>query len=1056
MTARRASVHLILSRDPRRLLEAAAAGFFAPRSPSAGPWPSPPYILALRQGGLRDDLIGLAAERGVAGWFDPPLRVFHELPGILGAGPLKPCGEFERTVILGGALRRFGGEVFGRLHRGEDFIAALDRLFGELLAEGVTPDGFRAALRARGDRDEFERDRDAELDLVFQSYVEQLAAAGRRDGRDTWLDSARALTADPAAFARRLGERREIRLLGLQDLRGGWRALLAALAASPALDRMAIYTADELDLGPELPAQVTRLDAADALAARTFAPAPPPAPAAARPRAGESPALAFLAAPDVERELDEVARRVRQLADAGAPLGRIAVVTRQARPYVDLAVAALDRFGVPATARRRTALREIPAVRAVRSLLAAAADGWSRHGLVELAEQPYLANELDARMLNFAGFSRRISGLAEWERTLRQLGDAAAAEEARGSGDDGDHRRAYPPSPRLRAAAEAFARFAAQAAALDRKRTLAEWLEWLDRFLSEDPWGIERRIHAVPGERFDVVRLDLAGRRMLGELVTAWRQALGAWGGADDPLAIEDFHRQLDDLLDGDVALPTPVPHGVQVLEALAAAYRSFDHVFVVGLEGGRFPVRQPGSPILDEAERAALAEHGLPFEPRAVWDARERELFRMVVAGATGTLTLSWARVDAAGREVGRSAFVEALAEAAGLDPEHCAEETSASEVTVPGARLYAGADGPARALHAWRIERARRSGEPSPWNGRIESPALLAWLAEEFGDGRLWSPTQLESYAKCPWSYFSRRLLRVARLEDPDEDMDAATRGTLAHEALHRFYDAALAKVGGPVLLREHDREWASPLLDHAVEDAFAGAQGRWLGHPTLLHAKRAELRRLLHRYLDFELAQNEKMFNNRSPAARMLRTGVAEHELTFDDVVLERGGVRFRFRGSIDRVETGVDERVASGGFVAAVDYKSSKDSAPGGGSSAREAPWHDRVVLQVPLYAYALATLRPDLEVARVEYRALKQRETVHPLDLVKVDRAAGALTRDAAARAKLDTALDAVAEHVLRIRAGEFPAAPVESCGCPSFCHALEICRVKGGPRVDNH
>jgi hypothetical protein len=396
----------------------------------------------------------------------------------------------------------------------------------------------------------------------------------------------------------------------------------------------------------------------------------------------------------------------------------------------------------------------------------------------------------------------------------------------------------------------------------------------------------------------------------------------------------------------------------------------------------------------------------------------------------------------------------VEALAEAAGLSPETCAEETSASEVAVPGARLYDGADGPARAVHAWRIERARRSGAPSPWNGRIESPALVAWLAEEFGDGRLWSPTQLESYAKCPWSYFSQRLLRIARLEDPDEDMDAATRGTLAHEALHRFYDAALAKVGGPVLLLPGDREWAEPLLDRAVDDAFAAAHGRWLGHRTLQEAKRHELRRSLHRFFDAELEHNRKLFIPAANNYKTVRTGVIEHELGFSEVVLERGGVRFRYRGSIDRVEAGIDSDVPSERFLSALDYKSSRYAAPGGGSrdSERQA-WDDRVVLQVPLYAHALTALRPGAEVARVEYRELRKGEPVHRLELVQVKRRTHSLEAAPDARAKLDTALDAVAEHVLRIRAGAFPAAPAESCGCPPFCHALEICRVKDGPRV---
>src|SRR5688572_16648063 len=227
---RAAQVELVIARDPLRLLEQAAEGFLTPlRASGDQPFPSPPYLLALRQGGLRDDLIRLATERGVPGWFDPPLCTFQELPARLGQTSRKPCDDFERAVIIGGVLRQFGGEVFGRLQRPQDFIGAIDRLLGELVAEGTTPEAFRTALESRPDRDRFERTRDAELQVIHQEYLTRLAERNRRDGRDALLDCAAAIAADPGALTERLGQRREIRLFGLQDLRGGWHTLLSTL-----------------------------------------------------------------------------------------------------------------------------------------------------------------------------------------------------------------------------------------------------------------------------------------------------------------------------------------------------------------------------------------------------------------------------------------------------------------------------------------------------------------------------------------------------------------------------------------------------------------------------------------------------------------------------------------------------------------------------------------------------------------------------------------------------------------------------------------------------------
>ncbi|MEP6474745.1 MAG: PD-(D/E)XK nuclease family protein, partial [Gemmatimonadota bacterium] len=751
---------------------------------------------------------------------------------------------------------------------------------------------------------------------------------------------------------------------------------------------------------------------------------------------------------------EAVASRVRELADTGVPFNRIAIVSRRARPSVDLALAALDRFGVPAVARRRVRLGDIPVIRALRAILDAAAEGWSRHGLAELAEQPFFGNDLDARVINLAGYRTRIMGLADWSGALTALIAEAEAREQPMEGEGEGRRSGFPSAATIRNAAAGFARFEVHARTLSEARSATGWLTWLERFLAEDRWGILARIYAVPDGRYDLARTDLAGLRTLTLLLDEWRSALQQWGGADQILTIAEFSAQLQSQLELDVPLWTTVQRGVQVLEGFAAAYRSFDHLFIIGMEAGNFPIRAPTTPLLDEVDRLSLFGQGLPFEPRETWDTRERELFRILLAGSLQSVTVSWSRLDPDGKEVLRSGFVEALAEAAGLDPDSVGEPIPASRVMTPGARLTRGPAAVDQAVHAVRIERLRESGVLSPWNGQITDPALLAWLAEEFGDNRLWSPSQLESYAKCPWAYFSGRLLGVDKREEPDEEIDPAMRGTVLHQALRIFFDGACQRIGGPVLLRQADLTWAQPALADALDQALTFQGSAWLGHPALQGVRRAELARLLARYLNSEVESNEKLFNNRTKLANTLRTAVESSEVGFKDMVLARGGVRIRYRGTIDRVEVGVDERAGAGvsKYLAAVDYKTTKYSAPGGAGKTTEA-YADGVVIQIPLYAYALSQLRPGSTLSRLEYRALKQGDTIHSLDLVQVDKKSGTVSDNDEARAQYESALDAAANHVLAARHGEFPAAPPESCGCPPFCHALEICRVAGGPRV---
>ncbi|HEU4565309.1 MAG TPA: PD-(D/E)XK nuclease family protein [Gemmatimonadaceae bacterium] len=1038
-------LRLITGCDPERLLRRAADEFLVRRAATPGePFPTVPYLLALRQGGLRDDVLEMAAEAGVPGWFDPPLCVFHELPEWLGAPEREVMGDYERLVLLARILRDDEESgVFARLARPDDFVDAVDRLFGELVAESVAPDELARALASRPERDDFERRRDADLSRAYAAYHAELARLKKGDGRDTWAWCARAVESGAADLARSLRGRREVRIFGLQDLRRGWMRLFRALAGCDALDEVAIYSSAPLPELESLAPETERLEE-HPVAARLFSDSP---------ERDERARATLVVAPDVDREMEWVARRVRELVDAGTAPHRIAVVSRQARPHVDRALAALAGAGVPATARRRVGLREIPAVRAIGALFDAAAEGWTRRGLAELAEHPYFDCGITARIINHIGFRRRVEGLAAWEGAIRALErEAREHEERLAAGEEVEERRAraLPPARSITDARERFGPFAARAKALDAARRLGEWLAWLSDFLERDPWGMRARIHAVPDERFEIARLDIAGWNGLRSIVREWRGAVEELGAGGEMLRAAEFDWQLRACLSGDVALWTPVKRGVQVLESLAAAYRTFDHLFLVGMEGGAFPRSAPSSPVLDEGERAALAAAGVPLEPRAVWDAREKELFRVLVAGARERLTLSYSRLDDGGREVISSAFVEELDSVLAFEK----EEIPSHEVVLPGVALYRSDEALAQARHAAAVERAREAGAASPYAGHIAHAELVSWLEEEFGDDRVWSPTQLEEFAKCPWAYFSKRLLRLERVEDPGEDMEPSVRGSILHDALRRFYDAARSRDGGrPVFLLESDAEWAMPLVDEAVEAAFDEATRRgWTGVEALRPAKLAELGRIARGLLAWEMRLHEDMTDPKTKkrkAPAMIRTGVHAHEVAFGDMVYEHDGVRLRYRGFIDRVEVSVDERAPGVMFVAATDYKTTKYSTPGGGE---KKAWEDGVVLQVPLYAHALSKLYADHVVARVDYVTLNRPEQVHALELYTFDRKAKEPVESVEAVERWKSALSAAVHHIRRARRGEFPAAPPESCKCPPWCHGRDICRVPGGPR----
>jgi hypothetical protein len=446
---------LLHAADPEALLTHAAQPFCTSRAAAQLP------LLAVRQGGLRDELQARAARAGCPGWLGTPVVVFAELPELL-AGDQAPLTRAERRALLDGLLTsiplaRLGG---ARAHRG--FLDALDGLFGDLVAERVAPE----RLTVPGARDgAWETVRDSDLRTLYAAYLEAVAGlqpqdgVARSDGRDGRTLAAEAVRTRPDEVRRRLrrplggpDEPVTIAVYGLNDLRRGWDHLLDALLDAPFVDEVRVYlpldhvvgdraaterasleAIGEHDLIDALlarrPREVVRVPdarsdgASDVLASlrgalfRTDATSGPHTPTTP---------VAAVGAPDLARELEVVARRVKRLiVDKGAAPHTIAVVSRKSRPYGPRAVEVLRRHGVPVTARLRTNLAEVPAVAALLRVFRAAAEGFAWRTLAELAESPYFDLALDVGLL------RRVSTRGSLPHA-RRLG--AGARDAGGRG----------------------------------------------------------------------------------------------------------------------------------------------------------------------------------------------------------------------------------------------------------------------------------------------------------------------------------------------------------------------------------------------------------------------------------------------------------------------------------------------------------------------------------------------------------------------------------------------------------------------------------------------
>jgi hypothetical protein len=455
---------------------------------------------------------------------------------------------------------------------------------------------------------------------------------------------------------------------------------------------------------------------------------------------------------------------------------------------------------------------------------------------------------------------------------------------------------------------------------------------------------------------------------------------------------------------------------GVQVLTVAEARGRTFDHLFLLGLNRAVMPRPVREDPLLPDDLRQVL-QRVLPDLPlaRDGFD-DERHAFAQLLSAAPAAC-LSWQVADDDGKPLSASPLVERLLP--GLEPRpspalfgspspgagggdgQAGEWQAAGEVARPAdehgvlAGLYGSRLDFARVLPiavaqvrselgrplldldpaAVAAARMRVLDEQDPDLRTAEGRAVAARLGPYFGfvgparqrGGHPLYVTHLEALAACPWQLFVGRLLRVERPPDPLGALpgaDPLRLGNLVHRALDRIVKRALAASGGAAAVTvavgwPAAEELAALLQEAAVE--VLSAEG--LDLPGLARA-------LASHALPF--AEAARDFDWPEPGATVaVAASEVEGELVLEGGEGERRGLPRRLRFRADREDV-VD------GHRRFTDYKTGKPL-----SEARDAWKRRRQLLgeiragkRLQVVAYLLAAggeralgrylfLRPDL-------------------------------------------------------------------------------------------
>jgi hypothetical protein len=571
----------------------------------------------------------------------------------------------------------------------------------------------------------------------------------------------------------------------------------------------------------------------------------PPARAETAPAmAGGAPQIEAFEAIGAEAETRELARRVRALLDGGARTEGIGVVARDLGSYRLPLRRHFHRLGIPFSGVGERGALE-PAGRRIQAFLevlrqgeAVPSDRWLDAVAALPGGTPSPALPLsggggwvDLRLAFYALGAGRLRDVAELRLDevlrdgsyplpirlgLRTRGEADP-EEVPEDEEGGQRNEAH---ARRRRVAGALIRAAVHAARRTRER-LAAWP-------TEAPaGGHAARLRALLAADLGWDAAAEESRPVFAAVEELERQAPPRLRLAPDELRL-----LLRDLLEpaGASALGGG-GGGVQVLSVTEARGRTFDHLFVAGLNRDVFPRGIREDPLLPDDLRRVL-QRVLPDVPvkRSGFD-EESYLFVQLLS-ASPAVTLSWQTADDDARPLSPSPLVERLRQRieVGKAPPLWALPAAGP---LLGARtavehaILAGLHAPRRwfgRVLPLAIEEARSDLPPvfdlrpdrlaaarvavlEEMDPDLRTPAgraarsrlgpyfgFIGRLPGAEGEPRLRDlyVTQLENLAACPWQLFLVRLLRIEPTPDPLSALpgvDAVLLGNVVHATLERI---------------------------------------------------------------------------------------------------------------------------------------------------------------------------------------------------------------------------------------------------------------------------
>jgi ATP-dependent helicase/nuclease subunit B len=784
-------------------------------------------------------------------------------------------------------------------------------------------------------------------------------------------------------------------------------------------------------------------------------------------------------------EVEQVARAIKLLIEREPELlndlSRIAISSAREYDYTDLFRETFRRYNIPVNITDRYKLEGSPLMTGVLALLEVAARGLKRRDVLRALTSPYFVfTDLKGERLDPANLLKvvtefKVSGdVDSWQRYLAQHLNEIDRERSKQDLDDYELR-------------DLDLKFSMIRKALQDIEAL---IELLAPFRSDlKPWKFKHHLHALFsrlqfGDQLlrsshatiaaGTLELDTRSYRAFIKLLEDLDALFSLMGIQEDELPVTFYLERLRTASLWTRFNPR-FKHGhvhIASLEQISGI--EFEHLFVVGMTDGVFPsAYEPQVFLMDSMQKG---------ETRHL--SEERMLFWNAILGAKKHLYLSHPLATNSGAELTPSAFISDLKRCCdvsqGLPAEIANTIFSFEELFIKsGEALKHGSteqiEEPLKALAstgatevrellnfaptAVAAQIYRRKKDPTEYRGEIDVESLTEFEKGELRKftTRVWSISQLERYAACPFSFFAERVLGLDQPDELEEGLDSREKGNFLHSVLREFL--ASRRDRGEPALQDLSVEQLDPVFTEARSIANQHLAGMNSQHPFFqLDTERmignGEKEGVLERFIRKE--QERGPLKTRPRFFEASFGGKTGSSLETDSEInhpepITIGGVRLR--GKIDRIDVG------DGGFTI-IDYKS--------GNSKKMKDIERGTSLQLPLYLRVaedlLRSIHHDLKGVAALYHKVTELESKRELGLAVKSymtthfekmRGHGLVESEGELQELIDRTVEKTKAYVQGMSEGKFGLADKDlikqSC---TYCSYYNACRVKEAKDFD--